>query len=181
MNVSDFPDVSEDQYSIRSGSALIALVITGETDTGERAGILSIHEGGEEVDSFRVMVATDGSIRQRNPDGFYRAVEMMAVMRKDIDDPYTLFSRGKLSSSMAVRCAGVRDYATFLIELGKRGLSLPAADDAELRKSQNVFVQYLKSEPDDASVSAVCAESKACVDLSGRERSSILDHDYLKG
>lgn len=82
MNINDFPEKNDEGVSIRDGAALLAISFGKPTDTGERGGRLSIYEDGEEIDTCLVIIGKDGRVRQRNPDQFYRAVELFEVMQK---------------------------------------------------------------------------------------------------
>lgn len=83
MNINDFSERNDEGATIRDGAALIAISFDSKPiETGERAGRLAIYEEGEEIDSCQVIIGKDGRVRQRNPDDFYRAVELFEVMRR---------------------------------------------------------------------------------------------------
>lgn len=85
MNINEFPDQSEDGASIRDGAALLAISYDGQVNgDGERLASLSIYENGEKVDSVPVTIEKSGRVRQRDPDGFYRAQELFEVMKREV-------------------------------------------------------------------------------------------------
>jgi prevent-host-death family protein len=62
------------------------------------------------------------------------------------NDAFTLFSIGKIGSNAAVRMSGLRDYATFLVELGKKDLALPSLPDNEIERMKNTFTDLIKQQ-----------------------------------
>lgn len=62
------------------------------------------------------------------------------MAKPDSSDAFILFSSGKIGSGLAVRSSGLRDYATFLIELGKRGLPLPSLPGDEINSMSKTFI-----------------------------------------
>lgn len=84
MNINEFPNKTEDDVSIRDGRSLLTISFDGDINAdGERLGTLTVHEDGEKIDSFPVTIEKTGRVRQRDPDGFYRAIELFEVMKRD--------------------------------------------------------------------------------------------------
>ncbi|HBF30622.1 MAG TPA: hypothetical protein DDW73_13515 [Rhizobium sp.] len=53
--------------------------------------------------------------------------------------PLTLYSRGQISSAVAVHSLKIRDHASLLVYVGDAGLQIPMPSDAEIDRQVESF------------------------------------------
>lgn len=59
--------------------------------------------------------------------------------------PLVLYSRGQISSAVAVRSLKIRDHAELLVYLGDAGLSIPMPSDQEIARQVETFKAIMRT------------------------------------
>ncbi len=59
--------------------------------------------------------------------------------------PLVLYSRGQISSAVAVRSLKIRDYAELLVYLGDAGLPIPMPSDEQIAAEVETFKAIMRT------------------------------------